>query len=811
MNRLILLTTLLSLTELRVYALPTVESADDSTQVKDIEEVVIVSAPKETGKLRNQPTAVSLFDGTDLYDRHTSSLKELSAYVPNFYMPDYGSSLTSAAYIRGVGSRINTPAVGLYVDNVGYADKSAYDIELLDVERIDVLRGPQATLYGRNAMGGILRVFTRNPFRYQGTDIRLGTSVKDNGYEASASHYGKAGQKMAYALNAFYKHADGFYQNEVRHEPAGGKETGGGRVRWVYLPAERWKIDFSTDYSYREDHEYPYRYLGAVEGTEEELAEYVGRIAYNRPSFYRRSLLNSSLNAQYTSQRFILSSVTAYQNLNDNMTLDQDFTPADYFTLTQRQRINSWSEELTLRSHSGQRHEWTSGLYAMHQSLHTTSPVALTREFMHTVFDRANAAMAPLGMGIALDMPSSSFVADGAFNTPATDLAIFHQSTFNGLFGAEGLSFTVGLRVEYEKMKLDYDYGGKLEYGVEVTSPMMPLTLEGMSDESRFRGGLSHDYVQWLPKVALQYHFDPQNNVYASWSKGYRSGGYNVQMFSDLVQGDLKSRMMGTVRNKTEETLSAPPFDRMPEAVRQMIVNQIPQEAFNGIPAQTRFKPEYSYNYEIGGHFSLAGGKIQMDAALFYMDIYDQQISKFVGSGLGRAMVNAGRGQSCGAEAALRGGWLDNRLTWHASYGYTHSVFKRYEAQAADAAASQETVNYDGHFVPFAPMHTMAAGAEFYQPVQSEKIKGYFLGINATGAGKIYWNEDNAFSQPFYALLNAHAGIDFGTVRINVWGKNLTDTDYDAFFFTSAATTRELKFSQRGNPLQIGVDVAIHF
>ena len=101
--------------------------------------------------------------------------------------------------------------------------------------------------------------------------------------------------------------------------------------------------------------------------------------------------------------------------------------------------------------------------------------------------------------------------------------------------------------------------------------------------------------------------------------------------------------------------------------------------------------------------------------------------------------------------------------------------------------------------------------ATLLEPARTEKLKGYFFGVNTTGAGKIYWNEDNAFSQPFYALLNAHAGIDFGTVRINVWGKNLTDTDYDAFFFTSAATTRELKFSQRGNPLQIGVDVAIHF
>ena len=67
--------------------------------------------------------------------------------------------------------------------------------------------------------------------------------------------------------------------------------------------------------------------------------------------------------------------------------------------------------------------------------------------------------------------------------------------------------------------------------------------------------------MQWLPKVALQYHFSAQNNVYVSWSKGYRSGGYNVQMFSDLVQGDLKSRMMRSVKNKTAETLDGPMYD----------------------------------------------------------------------------------------------------------------------------------------------------------------------------------------------------------------------------------------------------------
>ena len=277
MNRLILLAASLAATGLQTYALPTEESADDSTQVRDIEEVVIVYTPKETGKLRDMPTAASLFDRTDLDNRHSTSLKELSAYVPNFYMPDYGSGLTSSAYIRGIGSRINTPAVGLYVDNVGYADKTAYDIELADVERVDVLRGPQATLYGRNAMGGLLRVFTRNPFHYQGTDIRLGTSVNDRGYQVSASHYQKTKHNLAYALSGFYRYSEGFFENVTRHEPAGGNETGGGRARLIWLPAEAWKLDFSTDYSYREDRGYPYRYLGAAEG-EVTLGGQAGRI-----------------------------------------------------------------------------------------------------------------------------------------------------------------------------------------------------------------------------------------------------------------------------------------------------------------------------------------------------------------------------------------------------------------------------------------------------------------------------------------------------------------------------------------------------
>lgn len=119
------------------------ELPKDTLKVIDVEEIVVIAAPKENRKLREQPTAVTMLSQQDMQANQVNSIKSLTALVPNIFIPDYGSKLTSAIYIRGIGSRINTPSVGLYVDNVPYIDKSAFDFNYADIERIDVLRGPQ--------------------------------------------------------------------------------------------------------------------------------------------------------------------------------------------------------------------------------------------------------------------------------------------------------------------------------------------------------------------------------------------------------------------------------------------------------------------------------------------------------------------------------------------------------------------------------------------------------------------------------------------------------------------------------------------
>ena len=177
-------------------------------QVRDtISGSVVTSSVKRASFVSDIP-GVSTFLMRRIEERGIASLKNLSAVVPGLNIPDYGTSMTSTIYVRGLGSRMDNPVIGLYVDDVPIIDKNCYDFSFTDIRRIDFLHGPQGTLYGRNSMLGVLSVETLSPTAYQGTRgiIEYGSAST---LSAKLSAY-----KGRFGLTAAYGHTDGFFINE---------------------------------------------------------------------------------------------------------------------------------------------------------------------------------------------------------------------------------------------------------------------------------------------------------------------------------------------------------------------------------------------------------------------------------------------------------------------------------------------------------------------------------------------------------------------------------------------------------------------
>lgn len=768
----------------------------DTTQVIDIEEVVVIATPKENNRLRQQALSATSFSQDAMRNQAVTSIKSLSGLVPNLFIPDYGSKLTTSVYVRGIGSRINTPAVGLYVDNIPFIDKSAFDFNYSDIERIDVMRGPQGTLYGRNTMGGLIRVFTKSPFSYQGTDLRI-EAATHNEYKTSLTHYHRVNRQLAFSTGLFYQHNGGFFRNQYTGKRADTNDEFGGRIRAIYLPDENTKLDFTVNYEYSHQDGYPYAYTGKVNG-EEDRAEAIGIVSYNRKCGYKRNLLNAGVNIEHQADRFILNSVTGFQYLYDQMDLDQDFTEKDLYTIRQQQNSKTISQELVLKSKPGQRWQWTTGVSGFYQWLRTDGPVHFQEEGIgsliegpvNSIFGRLPANAPQLSMHIG----TRPLPVTGNFDTPVLNGAVYHQSTFNDLL-VEGLSLTAGLRLDYEHLQMDYRSACGLDFDFLVKAPFLPQGIQrSLQAATGLDGQESTDYAQLLPKLTLQYAWNAQNNVYATVSKGYRSGGYNIQMFSDLLQGGLQSAMMDAVKN--DEVLGS--FASMMPDMPAAEVN---------VKEATYYKPEYAWNYEAGAHLTLLDRHLQADFAVFYMDTRDQQLSRFAESGMGRITVNAGKSRSMGGEAALRA-QLTDAFSLHGNYGYTYATFTDYLTNDENEQGERVEVDYKGHYVPFVPKHTFTVGGQYlFRLRRGSLFDNITLSADYRAAGRIYWTEANNASQALYGTLNGRIAFNKGKGQVAFWVRNALNKDYASFYFE----TMNRGFAQAGRPVQGGIELRCCF
>ncbi|MBQ5714244.1 MAG: TonB-dependent receptor [Bacteroidaceae bacterium] len=731
----------------------------DTLLTHNMDELVIVSTPKEHIALNKQPLSSTTLGNSQIKQKNINNIKDLTAHIPGLFIPRYGSRLTSSIYLRGVGSRIGTPAVGMYVDDIPLANMSSMDQDLSDADRIDVLRGPQGTLFGRNTIGGLIRIYTKNPMNYQGTDLMLGAATYNN-YRARVTHYHRPVENFAFSAGVSYEHQGGFFRNHALggHHADRGDDLSA-RWRGIFLPSDRVRLDLSARYQWTKQGGYPY---AAKEGSD------AGKVAYNREGSYLRHLLTVGLNAEHQFDRAVMTSTTGFQFLKDDMFMDQDFSRQDLYSLQQKQKSKVLSEEIAIKSKDNERWQWTNGVNFQYQWLDSEAPVTFYQEGVDWLSQVINGYI-PKNMPMSLTLNNSTMPMGGTFQTPTLTLGTFHQSTVKIV---KNLSFTLGIRFDYEHYKMVYDAPGcVMKYNFSMSKD------ELQADAPVLAGKVSDHDLHILPKASLKYDFGKSGNIYASVSRGYRSGGYNIQLFSDLLQTEMKHQLISSI-------------PRIPSGLSEKIFGPKPS-----IEQTTYYKPETAWNYEIGTHLNFFDGRLKADLAAFWIETSDLQISQMAESGLGRVTVNADKSRSIGMETSLQASVTD-ALSVNATYGYTHATLRH----------SGNEAHPSDYFVPFAPQHTMALGAQYTWHTRGW-MQDITLGATGKGNGRIYWTRENDLSQPFYALLDARLSVRHDNLELALWGSNLTATHYDAFCFA----TRGQAFSQLGTPLQVGIECRMKF
>ena len=201
---------------------------DTLVTVEDVR--ITVRSLKEARTPIDSPVAVSHFGREEAERQRIATLRDLSALVPNLHVPDYGSRMTSSVYVRGLGARIDQPVLGLLVDDIPVMNKDAYDFDVTDILGIEVLRGPQSTLYGRNTMGGVMRIRTRSPL--DGEGVRAGVEYGNgNTLRARASGYFRATPRFGIGAAGYYTASDGFFRNAYDGSPCDRERSGGGSLK----------------------------------------------------------------------------------------------------------------------------------------------------------------------------------------------------------------------------------------------------------------------------------------------------------------------------------------------------------------------------------------------------------------------------------------------------------------------------------------------------------------------------------------------------------------------------------------------------
>jgi iron complex outermembrane receptor protein len=468
----------------------TIKLADALVQLED----VIITAQKKEELLQKVPISITAFNSTQIEKFRFWNNKDISGFVPNLYSADPGDN-RDVVSIRGITTTSYDPAVATYIDGVNQFNLDTYIPALNDIERIEVLRGPQGSLYGRNAMGGVINIITKQP----------SNKVTGSG-EVNVGNYGIRRynanfkspiikDKLFFGAALLYNDRNGFYTNDFNKSSYDKQYAFGGNYFVKYIAADNWQATLNVKH-YNSENKGAFPLVFGVE----EAFSNPFRLNQNGITTMMDNTLNTSLAIQHTGNKINFSSITAYQKNYRyyDLPIDGDFSPIDAITVVNNygkswNNIKAYTQEFKWSSSPtvNNRLNWTAGAYLFYQD----APVKQGTRF------GKDANLMMIGDSLFTLMNSTS--------TNKKGIAFFGQATYAL---TSKLNITFGLRNDYEQQ--DQTVAGFYQHDPS------PNFFQIVSDTSA-----SINFNAWSPKISLDYNLNTASLVYAMYSKGYRTGG----------------------------------------------------------------------------------------------------------------------------------------------------------------------------------------------------------------------------------------------------------------------------------------------
>lgn len=472
--------------ELILSVTPAISQVPEIGFEDDIEDIII-TADKTEENLQDVPISVTAITEQGIEDAGIVSFEGIADNTPNFSTFSSGSNRSFLNYsIRGLSNSVlNRDAVALYVDDIPYSNGNFINVDLPDLERVEVLRGPQSTLYGRSAIAGVVNIITSKPSNEW--EFNASTSYGNfNNFEFQGAISGPLVEdELFFRFSGNYGSREGYTENLFLNDDVDDQSGGTGRGQLLWTPTEDWEISFVGSFDDNRDGPTVFAPQNSTAFEVNQNVEGFSNLVANSQAF----------KAVYDDENIRFTSITARRYAQNEEEFDADFSVLDLTTIQGKLDSTTFSQEFRLQSaDTEEQFQWLLGSYF--ESLDSSNDTSLV-----------------LGSAIALvgGTPATILTSSEA---ESRTFAIFGQASYQPV---EELTLTAGLRYENNENELV-----RLERILTPTGLPFSLTTASFAN-------IENDSEAWLPRFIAEYRFTPELMVYGSIARGYRPAGVNFQ------------------------------------------------------------------------------------------------------------------------------------------------------------------------------------------------------------------------------------------------------------------------------------------